>query len=885
MWTWPWRRRRLDEETRAEFDAHLELLTDRYVRAGMTPDQARAQARRQFGNATWHREEIHARSGVAWIDGLIQDLKYALRQLRRSPSYFAVIVGTLALGIGGTTAVFSAWHAVLLAPLPFARPGQLVRLYQQEPGKPATRRAFSAPQFRMLRDEAASFTAIGARYVREDLGLDIAEGGGPAERLRVLAVTSDYFPTLAAGSLRGPGFAIEDEATPPWREEDRVGAHRVVLSDALWRRRFHGDASVIGTTIRLSGEPYDVAGIAPAEFEDPIVGAVDAWLPYDLKDDTLSENNSLLVFGRLRTGLDLERARPELELFGQSAKQRWPEARASSIVAVPLHRDLVATSRTLLQLLAIAVGLVLLVACVNVANLILVRASARTQEFAVRVAIGCGRARLARQLMVETLLAAGLGGLAALALAWGGVLVLQSLGRDALPRLHALSFDPAVLVFAAVMTIGTAMACGLIPAVRLARSDPNQALMQQSRSATGSRRQGTLRTSLAAAQLALALTLLAGAAVLASSFYRLMNVDLGFRLDRVLTFEVALPGVRYDAARRAQFQEELARRLGAIPGVTAAGGTSRLPATGSFQTWPVAIETGPLAATSVRQPEQPEHRTVSGEFFKALAIPVVAGRVFDDRDDDTPLRAVVSANLAGITFPGVPLERVIGQRIRVLNRRGTREIIGVVGDVAVDAYGTPSGAVYSAHRQFAANRNWTLTQVVAADRLAESLLPDVRAIITTLDPELAIYRAAAMTDVVGRGVSRERFAFVLVSTFASVALILAGIGLYGVLAYAVRQRTPEIGIRIALGATTRDIRALVLRHALVVLTIGLAAGAAGAAVLGRWLTSLVFEVSPWDVRMLATAALVLTVAAWLAAWLPARRAATVNPKTAMQSAP
>jgi len=880
MWT-PWRRRRLDDDTRAEFDIHLALLIDRYVRSGMTPEDARATAARQFGNVTRHREEIHMMNGVRWIDGMAQDLRYALRQLRRGPGFSAVVVGTLAMGIGGTTAVFSVMHAVLLAPLPYAQPDRIVRIYQQEPAKPDTQRAVSAPQFRMLRDDAASFSDVGARFIREDLGLDLAKDGN-GQRLRTLMVTSDYFRTLRSERFHGPGFQIEDEKVGA-RREDRSGARRAVLSDTVWRAQFNGDPSLIGTTIRLSAEPYEVAGIAPPGFQDPIAGAIDAWRPYDLDGDTFSENNSLAVFGRLRQGVSMEQALAELGVLSESAKQRWPDAKASSIVALPLQDDVVAPSRNLLQLLIIAVGLVLLVACVNVANLVLVRATGRVQEFAVRAALGSSRSRLARQLIVESLVLAVFGGVAGLALAALGVKVLQTLGRDALPRLDSVGFSPVVLVFAAVVTMATALASGVMPALRLAKSDPNRALMQQSRSATGSRRQGRLRAGLAAAQLALALALVAGAGVLSVSFYHLMKVDLGFRVDRVLTFDVNLPSVRYDAGRRAIVQEDLARRLATIPGVTAAGGTSRLPATGSLHPWPLHIETGPLAGTRVPQPQDPQHRTVSGDFFKALSIPVLAGRTFDDRDDaSAPMRAVVSANLARMAFPGMPLESVVGQRIAVFGRKNVREVIGVVGDGMIDVYGRPTAAVYAAHRQFAGNRNWGLTQVVATDGPPERILPAVRAVVAAIDPELVVYRVAAMTEVVGRGASRERFALVLMGAFAGVSLTLAAIGLYGVLAYTVRQRTPEIGIRMALGATSEQVRALVFRQAAPVLGVGLVAGTAGALVLGRWLSSLVFQVSPWDFRILATTALLLTMTALIAAWLPARRAARIQPRIAMQ---
>jgi putative ABC transport system permease protein len=819
--------------------------------------------------------DIPRLSGTRWtepgVEALTQDLKYALRQLRQSPGFTAVVVATLMLGIGGTTAVFSVVQAVLLAPLPYQQPGQLVRLYQQAPGNPGTRRAgVSATHFKVLRDDATSFTELAALFARAEIGLDLA-ADGRARRLRAVQVTKDYFRTLRSQPLRGPGFGPDDEA----------GARRVVLSHALWRARFRGDQSVIGTTVHLSGEPYEIAGIAPEAFEDPIAGEVDAWLPYDLAGDNFPENYSLTILGRLRSGVSLEQGQAELDVLSQVMKQRWPGISASSIVAVPLKEDLVAPSRGLLHLLMIAVGLVLLVACVNVANLMLVRATGRVHEFAVRAALGAGRARLVRQLLVESVMVAGPGGLLGLAVVGLGAGVLQDLGRDALPRLSGVGFDPLVVVFATVATLATAILSGLVPALRAGSIAPGRALGSQSRSATGTRLHGRLRSGLAAAQLALALALLAGAGVLLASFHRLQQVSLGFRVERVMTFNLSLPTIRYDAARRAAFQEELAGRMETIPGATAAGGTSFLPAIGSRHTWPIAMDSGPLSGTSVKQPDQPEHRTVSGNFFAALEIPLLAGRTFDGRDDaSSPGRAVVSASFARLAFPGMPFDSVIGQRIRVFGRH-KREIIGVVGDVAIDAFGRSSGAVYSAHRQFADNRNWTLTQVVSTTVPPEQILDAVRAEIAALDPELAVYGAAPMTEVVGRGSSRQRFALVLMAAFAAVSLTLAVIGFYGVLAYTVRQRTTEIGIRIALGATAAQVRALILRQAALVLAAGLAAGLGGALVLGRWLSSLLFQVSPWDARILFATAVLMTIAGFVSAWLPARRASRIEARVAM----
>ena len=406
-------------------------------------------------------------------------------------------------------------------------------------------------------------------------------------------------------------------------------------------------------------------------FDDPIVGEVDAWVPYDLardlKRDSAEENNAVSAVGRLQNGVSLEQARAELSSLSRSMKDRWPAARLSAVDAVPLQEDLVATARGPLQLVLIAVGLVLLVACVNVANLVLGATTGRVHELATRLALGSGNRRLVQQLFVESLLLAGLGGILGLGLASLGVNALKSLGHDALPRLEEVGFDPIVLGFAALVTMGTAMAFGIAPALRFARIPPLLALRQQSRSTTGTRGQGRFRSGLAATQLALALTLLVGAGVLIASFQRLQQVDLGFRVERVLTFEVNLPTIRYGAERRADFQERLAEAIRAVPGVTAAGGISFLPATGSYHGWNTQIRSGPLAGSSIRKADgfNIQQRVVSGDFFATLEIPVLAGRTFDARDGaGAPLRAVVSAGFARAAFAGMPLDGVIGQQNR-----------------------------------------------------------------------------------------------------------------------------------------------------------------------------------------------------------------------------
>jgi putative ABC transport system permease protein len=864
-------RRRLDEDARLEIEAHLDLLTERYLRQGMSPDVAYLTARRSFGNPTLMRQQIHEMNSIGWIEQGVQDLRYAFRQLRGSAGFAVVVVATLGLGIGGATAVFSVVQSVLLAPLPYEEPGQLVRFYQQEPDNPDTRGVLAGTHFTFLREHATAFEDVAAIANYQETGVDLVTGGR-AERLRVLRVSSGYFGVLRSPLQLGRGFDRGDER----------GTLRVVLSHATWRMHFGGDPAIVGATIRLSGRQAEVAGIASPDFKDPIAPDVSAWIPYDLAGDTYEENNSLTAIGRLRNGIILEQARAELATLTPAMQERWPAARKSAIVAMPLREELVASARRPLHLVFAAVTLLLLLACVNVANLALVRATGRVHEFAVRAALGSSRFRLARQLLVESFLLAFLGGVAGLAVAGALVRVLQALGRQALPRLDDVGLDADVLLFALIATAATAVAFGIAPALRLSETSPVEALRQQSRSATGTRGLARIRGALAAAQLALALTLLAGAAILLASLHRLQQVDLGVRVERVLTFEVHLPTSRYDEAQRASFQEELAGGLETIPGVRAAGGISRLPATGSYHPWNTQIRTGPLAGRTVdRSRFAMQQRVISGNLFAAFGIPLLAGRSFDGRDGaGPPDRAVVSANFAHAAFPGVPYEGVLNQRIAAGGRE--LEIIGVVGNVALDVYGAPTMVVYHAHRQFAGNRNWALTQAVAADRSPQELLSAVRREVARLDPELVVHRAATMAEVVDRGTSRERFVLVLMGAFAVIALALAALGLYGVLAYAVRQRSTEIGIRIALGATVGQIRALVFRQAAVVVSLGIAAGLAGALVLGRWLEALAFGIAASDPRILIGSVVVLTLVALIAAWLPAQRATRVAPGIGMQ---
>lgn len=860
------RRQKVDAELETEFRFHLEQLVEENIASGMRSEEALEAARRTIGGIPQFQAECRDVRRVDLLESLAQDVGYAVRTLWKTPVFVGMVVGTLALGIGGVTAVFTVVEAVLLSPLPYEQAGQLVRIYQQDPNRPNSPYYVTGPHFRELRDHASSFENIVALSNYSERGLDLVQDG-QAVRLRLLRVTSGYFRTLLAGPVRGREFERGEE----------VGANIVVLSDRLWRNRFHGNPAIVGQAIHLSGEPYVVAGIAPAGFKDPVEGEVDVWEPYNLASDREETNHSLTLYARLRRGVTLEQVRAELDSMSRALEQRWPRTNNQLIVR-PLKDDLVAHSRGTLQVLSVAVALVLLVACLNVANLFLVRATGRVREFGIRSALGSGGIRIARQLLVESVLLALAGG--AVGLVVGGVTLraLQSLGGDAIPGLREIGLDPVVLAVTAAVTLLTGLTFGMAPAIRFARVDPGQALHQQSRSATGDRGQERVRSGLVILQVTLALVLLVSAGVLALSFYRLREVDYGFRSEGVLTFELSLPSVRYSAVQRAAFQEELAKRIQSIPGVTAAGGISRLPATGDYHSWWTRILSGPRAGTDFRIEAQ--QRIISGNALAALSIPVLAGRPFDARDEAGAVPgALVSASFARLGFPGVPFQDVVGHRIRILPWE--RRIVGVVGDVALDARGTAFPAVYQTHRQFAENRNWRLAQVVASPLRPERLLSAVRAEVAALDPQLVVYRPSSLAELLGRGVARERFALALMAAFAAVAMALAAIGLYGVLAYSVRQRTQEFGIRMALGATAAHVRRLVLRQAAVVVGIGITLGTAGALMTGRWLSTLLYETNPHDPRVFAATVTLLVIVAFVSAWLPAWRASRVEPRIAM----
>src|SRR5690348_8567745 len=857
--------RELDEELRF----HLDMESEHRRRAGAQPEAARRRGAIALGGVERTKEDVRDARGTRVFDDTMRDVVFSVRTLVRSPSFALVVVITLAIGIGGTTGIFSTVDATLIKPLPYQEPGQLVRLYEGYTGEPSPHNFVSPTMFLAYRERLSSFDHLAAGLTYDDKGADIGTNGH-AEHIHVLLVSASYFATLR----RPPELGREFESN----EEN--GAPSVILSHHLWVDRFHASASALGSELVMDGKPYTIVGIMPTGFVDPLRPGADAYAPLDLTpglDPNNVDNHYLTVIGRLRPGTPLARAQAELDALGVALGREYQDAARAIARLYALKQDLVGPASRALELVLGAVGLVLLLVCVNVATLLLVRASARAHEFALRSALGARRTRLLRQMLVESLvlaLAADALGLIVARVAMSGIV---HVGAGSVPRLTSLSLDPRLLLFSVIITTASAVVFGLTPALRAARTDPIDALRGEDRALAGSRGHNRVRSALVTAQVALAFILMVGAGLLLVSFHRLRSLDLGVDGDHALVFELHLPDARYDSTARALFYEDIAARIARLPGVRAVGGISKLPATGEYHEWGTRPLTGPnvgLKDASLGA----QQRVVSGDYFRAAGIPIVEGRGFDARDAaGTPERVVVSTLAATRLFPGVD---PIGQR---LNTGGFDwEVIGVVPDVSVNAEGDREPTIYHAHAQFAGDRNWALTQVVSTSGPPADLVPQIQRIIAERDPQLVMYRPMTLAEAIGAGTAQRKFTLVMLASFALVAVLLAALGLFGALAYAVKLRSREFGVRMAIGADRGAIRRLVLRQGFVVTAAGIVIGLVGSAIFARVMTSLVFHVRPLDPSVLGGAAAVILAVGAIAAYLPARRATAVDPRSILQ---
>jgi len=793
------------------------------------------------------------------VSALRQDLRYAVRSFLKNPGFTAVAVITLALGIGANTAIFSVVDTLLLRPLPLKDPGRLVLVRDTQPGVDSAPASY--PEYLDWKERSKTFEALGA-FFNTTFSLT---GQGEPEQLPALRMSAGLLPMLGLAPARGRGFRPEEE---------KAGGERVALiSHALWQRRFGASPAVLGTPITLAGEPYTVVGVLPPGLTFGV--HPDVCIPLRLDAQRAPRGlHFMTVLGRLRSGPDLAQARAEVE--SMAARLRTEGVTRHGIVLTPLQEQLVGDTRPALLVLFGAVGLVLLIACANVANLLLARAASRQKEIAIRLAVGASRARLIRQLLTESLVLSVLGGGLGLLLAWWGVDLLVSAGAR-LPRIEEIRIDGTVLAFTAGVSLLTGLLFGLAPALQASSADFHESLKEGGRqTGLGSGRQ-RLRGLLVVSEVALSLVLLIGAGLLIRSFVRVLDNDMGFDPSRVLALDLSLPLSSYGKPeRQAAFFKELLERVGRLPGVQGAAVVSHLPLGGSNTNSGLLIE-----GRAWPQDELPlaDNRLVSSDYFRVLRIPLLRGRTFIPRDVEGSLHvAVINESLARRFFPNAD---PIGKRIDMQwKTNGWQVIVGVVGDIKHDGLDLPSApAVYVPYLQ---TPDSGMTLVVRATGDPLGLVGAVRAQVYGVDRNQPVSRARTMDELVAESVGPRRFSMSLLSGFAALALFLAAVGIYGVMSTSVAQRTHEIGVRMALGARRSDVVKLVIRQGLPPVLLGTCIGLIAAMVFSRVLESLLYGVSARDPATFAGVSLLLVCVALAACFLPARRAARVDPMIAIR---
>ncbi len=860
-----------DLEFEAEMEEHVRLLAERYRRQGMTAEAAMSAARRQFGNTTLLQEDRRAMQTIRSIEVLRADLVYAARMLRRNPGFAAAAVVTLALGIGANTAIFSVCNAVLFQALPYAEPGRIVMLWERtREGRLST---VAQANFVDWRNASRSFSDMAA----VNSPSFILGGQGEAARLAGAGVSSNFF------SLLGVRFTLGRSFLP---EEDRPGQNRVViLSHRLWQERFGADRYISGKQITLNDNSYTVTGVLPANFQFASNAAdfqarsqPDIWVPIALDLQKLQRgSHPLRVIARLQPGVELAQAQAELDVIAASMAQLYPEDnRDKGITAVPLTEQVTASVRVALETLLGAVGLVLLIACANVANLLLSRAAARQREMAVRVALGASRWRLAQQLLTESLFLASIGGIAGFLFALAAIGALAPHLPPDLSRASGITVDAQMLMFTAVISLVTGILFGLGPLFGAGRVSAGESLKQSNRVAGGI--QSGLRNGLAVAQIAIAIVLLIGAGLMAKSFWALVHVAPGFRSEGILTARLSLSKLSYPNNRRiAAFERELLASLRARPGIQSAGFATYLPLGGSDNGWAFFIEGRPPLPVGVYN--MAKYRPVSAGYFETIGIALLRGRLFTQADtSDSPWVVVINDSMAREHWGR---ENPIGRRLH-FGSDTWRTVIGVVGDVLHEGLdGETKPEMYVPVEQ-APNIESGPTIVVRTALDAGSAAAELRAAVAAIDRSMPVDRIETMGQVVSGSVAQPRFRTVILGAFAMLALVMASIGIYGVMNYLVIQRTREFGIRLSVGATRTDVLRLVLGRAAVLIGAGTCLGLAGSALLVRLIAKLLFGTAPLDVFTFAAVPLLLAAVALAASYIPARRATRVDPVVALR---
>lgn len=804
----------------------------------------------------------------AFAQDLIKDVRYGLRTLLKSPGFTAVVILTFALGVGANTAIFSLVDAILLRPLPYADADRLMMVWEINPQKGSKQFNASGPNFVDWKSQSSAFESFSAYQTKSYALTNVAV----PERVRVAAVSANFFDTLKARAAVGRTFL---------EGEDRPGSDNVaVLSHELWRRTFSADPQVEGRAITLNGRSYTVVGVMPSGFEFPPADKAALWLPLDLATSNLERSShQTQVIGRLKAGVTERQAQTELDTIAARLEQQYPESNKGwRTRVVSLHENLVKDVKQSLYLLFGAVGLVLLIACTNVANLLLAKAATRQGELALRTALGAGRGRLIRQLLTESVLLAVMGSLLGLLLAYFIINLLVTLSPSDIPRLRDASIDMRVMAFTLLVSVVTGLGFGLAPALKASRQDLSGALKGGARAAVATRR-SRARGLLVVAEVALSIILLAGAGLLVQSLVRLQEVKPGFRADNLLTLRVALPDYRYteESQWSSTFQEILGR-VKNLPGVHAAGAISMLPLSGENLIFDFTKEGQPPAPGEPKS--SANFRAVDSEYFSTMGIPVTAGRAFTDRDAaQAPKVVVINETMAKRFWPQ---ESPVGKRITIgYGQPVPREIVGVVGDVrqaALDA--DVQAEVYVPYVQ--TPMPFMSVVVRPSGGAPTDIVPAVRGQVAAVDKDLPLYGVRSMQEVVADSLGQSRFRTVVLAVFAGLALVLAMLGVYGVLSYLVTERRQEIGIRMALGARQSNVIMLVVGRGMSLAALGVGVGLLITFWLSPLIVGLLYGVSSNDPLTLAGVSVLLLLTALLACYVPARRAGRISPLTAIR---
>jgi putative ABC transport system permease protein len=836
----------------------------------MSPEEARRVALVKLGGVTQVQELHHEQGGLPMLETLFQDLRFGARMLFKNPGFTLIAVVTLALGIGANTAIFSVVNAVLLRALPYPEPGRLVRFWESNPGRGWLEFAASAPNFADWRKQQSVCEQLAA-YEFNNFNFT---GSGEPERVAALRVTANLFSVLGVAPAHGRNFLPE--------EEQSGRNHVAVLSDGLWRRRFGADPNLIGRQIQLSGESYTVVGVMPPDFQ--FSQGIGLWTPLTLAPAGANRptGHNLSVIGRLKPGVSLAQAQASMDTIARQLEQQYPESNTGWGVRMSTFYDWIVPEqirRSMLTLFA-AVSFVLLISCANIANLLLARASARRLEMAIRAAMGASRWRVMRQLLTESVLLSTLGGLVGLLLAFWCTGLIKAGTSLNIPRLNETRLDVKALGFTFLIALGAGLIFGLAPAWQASKLALNETLKEGGRSGGGKRQR--LLGALVIAEVALALVLLVGAGLMIRSFMRLQNVPLGFAPNHVLTMRLALPTAKYgQGAPRVNFFDQLLQRLRATPGVIDASAINDLPLAGGGG-WAEEVTLEGRDAAPSGTPLPADVNAVTPRYFHTMGIPLLAGRDFTEQDrgafwlGESPWTLIVNETFARRCWPN---ENPIGKRFRFGgNVFGT--VIGVVGDVrylSLEREARPAFYVSYGHFSLPA-----LTIVVRASAPPEAMTAALRAQVYALDHDLPVYNIRPMEQIVSNAAGQPRFHTLLLGLFSAAALLLAAIGIYGVMAYTVTQRTHEIGVRMALGARTRDMMRHVLGQGMKLVLMGATLGLAGAFVAARALKSMLFGVSPADPLTFAAVTVFLALVAFAACWIPARRATKVDPLVALR---